>query len=638
MIQAVIKPDQRENLGMHYTSVSNIMKVIKPLFLEELYEELERIKEYAIELREKQHTKKLAELREKKYRKKLAELRERISKIKIFDPACGSGNFLIISYKELCKLEIEILKHLNLQDSFATLEGWDYSQSVVTLNNFFGIEIDDFAHEIAKLSLYLAQHQINLEFEKEFGKLKPILPLRESGIIKCANATRVDWDKICPRKGLKKENHEIYVIGNPPYYGSKKQTKEQKNDLNQVFEGHKKISNIDYIACWFFLGRKYIKDTQNKLAFVSTNSICQGEQVPILWPLILKNNIEISFCHQSFKWKNSAKGNAGVTCVIIGLISISKGAKYIYKNETKHEASSISPYLVEAEDNLYVHAINKSLSNLGEIILGSSPIDGGYLVLSKEDKDLFILDDPTSKKFIKPYMGGGDFLNGIERYCLWIDDEKVGEANKIKLIKERIDKCKKFRMNGGRDAKKAVTVSHRFFYRKYKYSKAIILPMTSSERRDYITCDYLDAGIVFSNGVLIIYDPELYIFSILSSKMHMAWTKAVAGRLKTDIRYSGTICFNTFPFPNITPQQKEALTGHVYNILEEREKYPDRTMAELYDPEKMPEGLRDAHEYLDIAIDKIYRNKPFENDEDRLAHLFKLYKKMITQNNLQINI
>jgi hypothetical protein len=288
---------------------------------------------------------------------------------------------------------------------------------------------------------------------------------------------------------------------------------------------------------------------------------------------------------------------------------------------------------------LYVIPRNKSLSAFeGEMVLGSSGIDGGHLVLSKEDRNLFIQSDPSSQKFIRPYMGGGDFLNGTKRYCLWIDDSLVGEASRISLIKERIDKCRDFRLKAGRDAKKAASVAHRFSYRKYKDSKALILPMTSSERRDYMTVGYLDSGTVYSNGVLIIYDPEPYIFSILSSRMHMVWVKAVGGRLESSLRYSGTICYNAFPFPDITPKQKESLSSHLYNILDEREKYPEKTIAELYDPDKMPEGLREAHKYLDTAIDQIYRSKPFENDAERLAHLFKRYEEMITKESSQKDI
>ncbi len=603
MIQAVVHPGQRENLGMHYTSVPNIMKVIEPLFLNDLYAELEKSKDDF---------------------NKLTKLRERVSKIKIFDPACGSGNFLIISYKELCRLEIEIIKRQNEIGPGAI------SYSGVSLNSFYGIEIDDFAHEVARLSLWLTQHQMNQYFDGMFGIMKATLPLKESGKIVCANATRVDWDEICPRMDHLGNEYEIYIVGNPPYYGSKKQTKLQKQDLNYVFQKYKKVSNIDYISSWFYLGANYVKGTKNRLAFVTTNSISQGEQVGVLWPLILKDGTEITFVHQSFKWQNSAKDNAGVSCVIIGLGSGSDTKKYIFNDGIKREVTKISPYLVETKSVLYVNARSNSVSDLNEIILGSSGIDGGHLVLSQDDYNLFIESDPRSTKFIKHYMGGGDFLNSIKRYCLWIDDSQIEEANSIPLIKDRIEKCRNFRLGAGRDAKKAALVPHRFFYKKYKEAESIIIPMTSSERRDYMTVGHQTAGIVFSNGVLVVYNPELHLFSILSSKMHMVWVKAVAGRLKTDIRYSGTICYNTFPFPEITPKQKESLTSHVYNILEEREKYPEKTMAELYDPDKMPDGLRQAHKYLDLAIDQIYRSKPFESDEDRLAHLFKLYEEMIT--------
>ena len=608
MIQAVVHPGQRENLGMHYTSVPNIMKVIGPLFLNELYEELENVKDNF---------------------NKLTKLRERISKIKIFDPACGSGNFLIITYKELCKLESLII---NYQKDL----GHDVMPySGVSLNSFYGIEIDDFAHEIARLSLWLTQHQMNQYFEGMFGIMKPTLPLKESGKIICDNATRVDWNEVCPRKNDLGEEFEIYIVGNPPYYGARKQELDQKEDIAKIFHNIKNSNNLDYISCWFFLGKKYIENTKNKIAFVSTNSICQGEQVSILWPLILKDNIEISFAHQSFKWKNSAKGNAGVTCVIIGLRSVLNEPKYIFKQGIKIKVKNISPYLVEG-DNIFIEKRNKPLSDLPEMCFGSMANDGGNFLLNIQEKNDLITKDPRIHKYIKKAMGGIEFIKGIDKYCIWVKDNEYNEVKKIPELLKIFERVKLHRLNSDRLAtQKLAKYPYKFGEVRDENTQKIIIPATSSERRNYIPIGFLNKEVIITNATNAIFTEENWVFSILNSHMHMVWVRAVGGKLEDRLRYSSALCYNTFPFPQITTKQKEELTGHVYNILEEREKYPDRTMAELYDPEKMPDGLREAHQYLDTAIDQIYRNKPFESDEERLAHLFKLYEKMIISENNQ---
>lgn len=603
MIQAVVHPGQRESLGMHYTSVPNIMKVIEPLFLNDIYAELENSKNDI---------------------KKLTKLRERVSKIKIFDPACGSGNFLIISYKELSKLESKII-------SYAKDLGHDMmSYSGISLNSFYGIEIDDFAHEIARLSLWLAQHQMNQYFDGMFGIMKATLPLKESGKIVCDNAIQIDWDEVCPRKDQSGNENEIYVVGNPPYLGFLQQQSDHKKDMDLVLktvEGYKKL---DYISCWFFKSAKYISDSSNiKVALVSTNSTSQGEQASIFWPSVFNLGVEIFFAHQSFKWQNNAKNNAGVTCVIIGLRKISNEPKYLYANNLKKAVKNINAYLADSS-NIVVLKRTKPLSSFPIMDLGSSAYDGGFLMLTKEEAEDFIKKSPNAKKFIRPFMGSAEFIRNIKRYCIWIEDRDAKEAEQIIDIKNRIQKVRLFREKSGRGKTlETAETPYKFTEIRYRESPAIIAPIISSESRDYIPFGFINKGIVVPNSARIIYNPEPWIFGVITSKMHMIWVKAVAGRLEDRLRYSGTICYNTFPFPNITTQQKESLTFHVYNILEEREKYPEKTMADLYNPEKMPDGLREAHEYLDLAIDQIYRSKPFESDEDRLAHLFKLYEEMI---------
>lgn len=605
MIQAVVHPGQRENLGMHYTSVPNIMKVIEPLFLNDLYEELENSKNDI---------------------KKLTKLRERVAKIKIFDPACGSGNFLIISYKELSKLESKIISYAK------DLGHQMMSYSGVSLNSFYGIEIDDFAHEIARLSLWLAQHQMNQYFDGMFGIMKATLPLRESGKIVCGNSTKIDWNEVCPRKDRLGNEYEIYVVGNPPYLGSSMQDKKQKNELALLCKGFQNYKNLDYISCWFIKGAEYIKDTKVRLAFVSTNSICQGEQVALLWPHIIGSQLEIAFAHTSFKWANNAKANAGVTVVIIGLRNISKESKTLFTQKNSILVSNINAYLTPGKD-VYIPRTGKPISNFPSMIRGTTFTDNGHLLLDEKEKNSILEQSPEAKVFIKKLVGSAEFIRSIPRWCLYITKQDLVIAEKIPDIKRRLDLVSIFRKKS--EAECTVEFANNPWRPKqdqYKNEPAIITPRVSSERRDYIPCGFLNAGTVILDSAQAIYNPEPWIFSIITSKMHMVWVRATGGRLKTDLRYSSALCYNTFPFPDITSKQKESLTTHVYNILEEREKYPEKTMADLYDPDKMPDGLREAHKYLDLAIDQIYRSKPFESDEDRLAHLFKFYEDMITKN------
>ncbi|CAM4342297.1 N-6 DNA methylase [Paenibacillus alkaliterrae] len=597
MIQAVIKPEYRSSLGMHYTSVPNILKVIKPLFLDELYEDF--YSSYESET-------------------KLKNIHVRLTKMKIFDPACGSGNFLIIAYKELRKLEMEIFKRLN---NISKQQNIYFPE--ISLSQFYGIEIDDFAHEIAILSLWLAEHQMNVEFYKEFGRTKPTLPLQNSGNIFRGNATRLNWEEFCP----KEKETEVFILGNPPYLGFNERGKEQKNDMDFALGKINGIQRLDYIGCWFVKASDYIKQSTAKYAFVSTNSISQGEQVSLLWPYVFSNGLEIFFAYQSFKWTNNAKGKAAVICVIVGVQNKCDTLKKIFSSDSIKTVKNINPYLFEG-DSIVMHQRTSPISSFPEMILGSSGIDGGNLMLSPIDKEKLTAESINSAKFIKPFIGGKDFLSGIERYCLWIDDSDLSDALKIQGISDRIESCRKYRETAGRDARKAASVPHRFFYRKYKNEDAIILPMTSSERREYLTVGFYEGNTVFSNGVFVIYGAEAYMFGILSSKMHMVWANITSGRLKSDLRYSVNLTYNTFPFPKISNNQKNEINNALFSVLEEREKHSEKTIATLYDPEKMPEGLSQAHKQLDFVVERCYRSKPFESDEERLEYLFELYEQM----------
>lgn len=597
MFQAVVHTDQRSSMGQHYTSVPNIMKVIEPLFLNELREEFDKYYDN---------------------QKKLEQLLARLEKLRIFDPACGSGNFLIIAYKEIRELEMEIFQRIQEITDNPSLPF-----SRIQLSQFYGIELDDFAHEVAILSLWLAEHQMNVKFEEVFGQTNPTLPLKEGGNIVCDNATRIPWQEVCP----KDKDAEIYILGNPPYYGAKELLPDQKEDMNVVLSDLGNVKRLDYIGCWFKKAADYISQIRAKFAFVSTDSISQGEQVSLIWPHIFSKKLEIFFAYQPFKWTNNAKNQAGVTVVIIGVRNESNNSKYIWSNDTYKKSKNISPYLIDAS-SVYMQQRNDPLSSLPKMILGSSGFDGGHLLLSLAEKEEFISNDSSAEKYIRRFMSGSDFLKGTERYCLWINDSDILEALKTNDIADRIAACKKFRMSGGRDAKKAAAVPHRFFYRTHRDTPAILFPKTTSGRREYVPAGFVDGNTIISNASFVVYDADAYIFGVLSSKVHCIWLGVTSAKMNTSYRYSVNLTYNTFPIPNLTEKQKETITTHVYNVLEEREKHSEKTMAELYDPDKMPDGLREAHHHLDLAVERCYRSKPFTSDEERLEYLFKLYEDM----------
>lgn len=610
MIQAVADPEERSDLGMHYTSVPNIKKLIEPLFLDELNEEFE-----------------------KNYNNTngLKKLISRMSQMKFFDPACGSGNFLIITYKELRALEIKIIKRIvDLVPEGHTIP---LQFTAIRLSQFYGIEIKDFAHEMAMLSLWLSEHQMNKIFETElmdYGKSEPILPLKESGKIVCGNAARMDWEEVCPRS----LTDEIYIIGNPPYLGSRNQVAQQKEDLELVFS--KDYKNLDYVTIWFKKGANYIEGINAQLAFVSTNSICQGEQVSLLWPRILNENIEISFAHTSFKWVNNAKGNAGVTVIILGLRNkaMSKTPKYLFTSSVKKEVRNINAYLIDSQE-IYVYPRNKSISGFPELPKGNMPYDGGNLILSEMEKNDLVAKFPDSEKFFKKLYGASELMDGQNRWCLWIRDEELDEANNFEFIKERIQKVKQMRLSSSDSgAHKLALTPHRFREIRETYTSSIAIPLTTSERREYIPMCIIDSSYIGTNALSILYDCEPYYFGVLHSKMHMVWVDAVGGKLKTDYRYSAKLCYNTFPFPKITEKDKQHISEYVFAVLDERSKFPEKTMAWLYNPDTMPSGLKQAHKELDLAIERIYRLRPFESDAERLEFLFKMYDEMTKRDSL----
>lgn len=599
MFQGVISTEKRNSLGMHYTSVPNIMKVINPLFLDELREEMK-------------------EVSQEKTTKKLYDLLKRIRDIKIFDPACGSGNFLIIAYKELRRLEMDIYNRIK---KYQMLIG---VSTGIKLNNFYGIEIDDFACEIGKLALWIAEHQMHIETEKKFGFKQPTLPLQEAGKIVCGNATRLDWNQICP---ISKED-EVYVLGNPPYKGSRKQDSSQKEDLKYVFNKMKKYKDLDYISIWFYIGSFYIKGKNAKLSFVSTNSICQGEQVSLLWPYIFENKVEINFAYTSFKWKNSAQRNAGVTVIIVGLANIGTSKANLYIKDIKKSVEMINSYLLPANKDLFIYSRSKPLSKIPEMNHGNMPADGGKFLYTPEEKDEIIKKEPNSKKWFKKILSVREHLNGRERWCLWLEGISKDELESLPVIKEIVDEVYKIRINSSRP--KLAEIPNLFAQiTQSKKGYSVIVPRVSSENRDYLPNDFIDNETYkVTDSYFNVTTDEIYIFSFLSSKMHTNWMKSIGGKLETRIQYSKNIVYNTFTIPKLTKKQKEELENCALKILDIREKYPEKTLAQLYDPNKMPEDLREAHRENDLAVERCYRAKPFESDEERLEYLFKLYERM----------
>jgi hypothetical protein len=620
MFQAVIDPEQRGSLGQHYTSVSNIMKVIQPLFLDELRAELDTVIALSHENRHKNNK-----------AERLDALLKRISQIKVFDPACGSGNFLIIAYKELRKLEIDVLKaQRDLIGSKDNLLGLGFD-SMVSLDNLYGIEYDDFASQIARLSLWLAEHQMNVLFEQEFGASQPMLPLKDSGHIVYGNSLRIDWHEVCPNNGA----DEIYIIGNPPFGGTGSRNDEQVDDLRLVFKGFKSYKKLDYISCWFWKGAQYITDTNSKMALVSTNSIAQGMQVAMLFPAMFDLGIEIEFAYQSFPWKNNAKNNAGVHVVILGLShkdNCGKKTIFSFLDKQWHSKSvrNISPYLVEGS-SVAVEKESKPLHGGSTMVFGSMPNEGGFLLLNNGEKDEILEKEPKLSKFIKKILGSQEFLNGKDRWCLWLIDATSEDIENSEVLMQVCNLVKEHRLkSSNKDTREMAETPHLFWYISQPTSgNYILIPSVSSERRQYVPIGFYSHEVIATNLVNIIPEGSIYEFGILTSIIHNDWMRLVAGRLESRYRYSGTIVYNTFPFPDATDEQKNNIENFAEEILLARASNAGMTLAELYDPDKMPDDLKQAHSNLDDAVDKLYRPQGFTNTEERLAHLLARYEQLI---------
>ncbi|MEG3911014.1 lactate dehydrogenase [Microcoleus sp. w2-18bC1] len=625
MIQAVADDEERGALGMHYTSVPNILKVLNPLFLDDLREQLEAAGENA---------------------RKLLNLRQRIARIRVFDPACGSGNFLVIAYKKMREIEAEINR----------LRGEPDRKSDIPLTNFRGIELRHFSCEIARLALIIAEYQCDVMYRGPKLALAEFLPLKDDNWITCGNALRLDWLSLCPPTGtgvkvqredldlfgetrevaeidFENEGGETYICGNPPYLGGKSQTKEQKEELLNTFGSKSKIGELDYVTGWLRKGAEYLIQNDARVAFVVTNSVNQGAQVHQLWPQIFELGVEIFFAHRDFKWANNASRNAAVICSIIGLKLRNSEIKNLFGNNLAQKVSCIGPYLIPGNETIVKQAL-EPISELMPIITGNSPYDGGNLMLSGQEKLDIVQRFPEANHLIKNVYGARDYINGEQRYCLWIDDENIDIANSIPEIKERIEKVLEFRSGGGEVAKGLTNFSHRFRYTHQAKKHLIIAPRVSSERRYYIPFGLLSKNCIVSDSAQAIYDAELWHLAILLSLIHMSWVRVVAGKLKTDLRYSSALCYNTFPVPTLTDQNKADLTRCAEDILLAREHYFPATIADMYDRDRMDTEfplVREAHDRNDEILERIYIGRRFKNDTERLEKLFELYTKMTSQ-------
>jgi type II restriction/modification system DNA methylase subunit YeeA len=619
MFQGVVSEEQRSNLGQHYTSVTNIMKVINPLFMDNLNEEFNKLQEQLDSVDNK-----TMQGRNEGFRiqKKMVELQARLSKIKVFDPACGSGNFLITAYKELCNLESKIIKTTG-----------SLGFSLIRIHNFIGIEIDDFAAEIATLSLWLSQHQMNLMFFDEFNQMNPTLPLAEAGQIFKGNACRMDWEEVCPYL----DGDELYICGNPPFGGQGHILEEQKKDKEIVFGKTKNLGYLDYVACWFIKASNFISIYPSVSAsFVTTNSITQGTQVPLLWPLIFKKGIKIAFAHKSFLWKNNAQSQAGVTVAIIGLSLKNKIKPIIYNEIGKSIVNNINGYLINGS-NVTVSGRSKLFDkNLPKIIYGSKPTDAGNLILSTEEKDELLLKFPEAKILIRKYLGSSEFINNKDRWCLWINENNLNLAENIPEIFNRLEKVRAFRLASSKKAtQKQALTPFKFDEIRYNNTNSLIVPSVSSERRKYIPIGFVDKNTIITASAFAISDNSndilLKVFSILTSQMHMIWVRNFAGRLKSDYRYSASLCYNPFPFPSVSEEQKKQLILNTQAILDTREYYFDKTNAWLYNPDTMPDDLKKVHEENDKYVESLYKPSGFKSDNERLEFLLDEYEKLVKE-------
>jgi hypothetical protein len=605
MFQNVMDATKRHSLGAHYTSETNILKLIKPLFLDNLWAEFEAVKTN---------------------KPKLDQFHKKLGTLKFLDPACGCGNFLVITYRELRLLEIEVIKALQKGQMVTNVT----NLVRVDITQFYGIEYEEFPARIAEVALWLTDHQMNMKVSVDFGDYFARLPLKNESNIRNANALRTDWTSLVPKTELS------YIIGNPPFLGHHLQSEEQKEDLRSSLSPIPQAGVMDYVSAWYMKSARYITDTNIKVGYVSTNSITQGEQVGILWDeLINKEKVIIHFAHRTFKWNNEAKGKAAVYCVIIGFAKVDTQTKLLYdyvdiKGEPiEIKARNINPYLVDS-NNTIIRNTSKPICNVPQMFKGSQPSDGGFFLLSEAEYLEAIEKDPNCKKFIRPFLGGYEFIRGINKYCIWLVDVNPNEIQESPFVMDRISSIKKFRSECKAESTRNYPYHTLFRQVLQPKSDYILVPRTTSENRAYIPFGFFKKEYIIGDTCNSIANATTFHFGILTSIMHMAWVKHTCGRLKSDFRYSKDIVYNNYPWPeNPTDKQKEAVEKAAQQVLDIREKYQatGSSLADLYDPLTMPPDLVQAHQQLDKAVDLCYRSAPFTSESKRMEFLFELYEK-----------
>ena len=620
MIQAVADDEERGALGMHYTSVPNILKVLNPLFLDDLRQQLEEAGDNG---------------------RKLVNLRNRMAKIRVFDPACGSGNFLVIAYKQMREIEAEINRR----------RGESERDSDIPLTNFRGIELRDFPAEIARLALIIAEFQCDVLYRGQKEALADFLPLDSENWITCGNALRLDWLKLCPPTGtevrvtgddlfetpldqseidFENAGGETYICGNPPYLGSQWRSKEQQSDMDRVFSAETKhYKDLDYVAAWFLVAARYSKSVEADFALVATKTVCQGVQVAMLWPLLLQRGLKIRFAHRPFTWANLAKSKAGVTCVVIGISKKAGTDRFIFDDDSITSARNIGPYLLDMPD-VIVKKSSKGLNGLPPMDYGNKPSDGGNLIFERREEATELTElHPESARFIRKYVGSFEFVRSTFRHCLWIEDSDLQDALSVEEIHARIERVRHVRETSrGKQSNAAAETPHRFVYTPHVDSTSLVVPRVTSENRPYLPCGFLDERTIIADTAAAVYRAPVWLLALIASRLHQQWIAHVCVRLRTDYRYSNTLGYNTFPVPKLTEQHKADLTRCAEDILLAREAHFPKTIAELYDPENMPENLRHAHDRNDEVLERIYIGRRFKNDTERLEKLFELYTKM----------
>jgi hypothetical protein len=617
LFQSIMDDKARRNLGAHYTSEANILKLIKPLFLDELHAEFDRVKGN---------------------RHKLVEFHTKLKSLTFFDPACGCGNFLVISYRELRELELQVLRADNELSAHKGQLSVDVNNLIgVNVDQFYGIEIEEFPAQIAQVALWLVDHQMNLRVSVEFGLYFARIPLKSTPHIQHGNALRVDWNDVLPAQRCS------YVLGNPPFLGYSYQSKEQKADLALVMQGIHGAGVLDFVCGWYILAARYLQNSHTRAAFVSTNSITQGEHVAVLWGEMQRLGMHISFAHRTFQWSNEAKGNAAVHCVIVGFGTDNPNNKTIYEYEDIKgqplavPAKNINPYLVDAV-TVFLPRRREPICNVPEMRKGSQPTDGGFLLLSDDEKNELLTCEEKAVPWVKPFLGGEEFINNIKRWCLWLVDCPPQKLQELPLVLKRIQEVKKSREKSTKQLTQKLAATPSLFGEiRQPTTNYIALPEVSSERRDFIPVGFLSPETIPSNKIQTISGGSLFHFGVLCSTMHNAWMKYTCGRLKSDYSYSASIVYNNYPWPGfageaLSDKHRQAIEQAAQGVLDARAQFAGASLADLYDPLTMPPALLKAHHKLDAAVDAAYvpsgGKKTYASDAERVAFLFDLYQRI----------